>query len=71
MREKAKADADKARRDKAAAENARREAAQMEESKKIEGKMLMFLQKATNDTTPKEMSLAGCKLGETRTMIVA
>ena len=43
----------------------------MEESKKIEGKMLMFLQKATNDTTPKEFSLAGCKLGETRTMIVA
>mmetsp|Transcript_44344 Transcript_44344/g.58827 ORF Transcript_44344/g.58827 Transcript_44344/m.58827 type:complete len:145 (+) Transcript_44344:99-533(+) len=69
-KERDKAAKEKERRDKAALENAKKEAEQQEESKRLDGRMLIFLQKAQDNMTPKEYSLAGCNLGGPRTQIV-
>ena len=70
-KEKDRAQLEKARRDLAARENAKKEQEQQEASKRIQGKLLLFLQKAQDDTTPKDFSLSGCDLGGPRTSIVA
>lgn len=70
-KEKDRAVQEKARRDKAALENAKKEAEQQEESKRLDGKILIFLQKAYYDSTPREYSLAGTSLGGPRMQIVS
>ena len=70
-KEKLKAQKDKERRDKAALENAKKEAEQQEESKRLEGRMLIFLQKAAENQTHRDFSFAGINLGGPKTQIVA
>lgn len=70
-KERDKALKEKERRDKAALENAKKELEQQEESKRLDGRMLIFLRKAQDNCTPKEYSLSGLELGGPRTQIVA
>ncbi len=62
---------EKEKRDKAALENAKKEAEQQEESKRLDGRMLIFLRKAQENSTPNAYSLSGLELGGPRTQILA
>ena len=66
-------DAQRARdlRDQQAAANARRAQEEEEESKKLRGRMLIFLNKAQINETPHAYSLSGLDLGGARTQILA
>jgi len=70
-KEKDRAAKEKERRDKAAMENAKKEAEAQEESKRLDGRMLIFLRKAKDNQTPGCYSLSGLDLGEARARIVA
>lgn len=62
---------EKEKRDRQAAENAKKEAEEQEESKRLEGRMLIFLRKAREQQTPKDYSLSGLELGAPRTSILS
>ena len=62
---------EKEKRDKAALENAKKEQEQQEESKRLDGRMLIFLRKAQENQTATSYSLSGLELGGPRTQILA